>query len=184
MTNPSPFASKRGQSFKVRSAMDWLAIFLATGFGVGVIPYGPGTFGSAVGLLIAVGLISTFSLDVVVLQNALILASLLLAGVGIWASARAERCFERKDAGQIVIDEVCGQVMSFVFIAPYLARLGPAWRWWMLVGFALFRVFDMFKPYPINRLQDLEGGFGVMMDDVVAGLYTAALLSLVLFWVL
>ena len=182
MKIPGPFAGKRGQAFQVRGATDWLAIFLATGFGVGFIPFGPGTFGSAVGLLIAAGLIATFSLDVVLLQNALILASLLLAGVGIWASGRAERCFERKDAGQIVIDEVCGQVMSFVFMAPYLVRLGPAWRWWMLAGFVMFRIFDMFKPYPINRLQDLEGGFGVMMDDVVAGIYAAALLSLLLFF--
>jgi phosphatidylglycerophosphatase A len=180
MTNPSPFASKRGQSFNATGAMDYLAIFIATGFGAGFIPFGPGTFGSAVGLLIAYGLISIFSLDAVVLQNSLILASLLLAAIGVWASARAERCFGRKDAGQIVIDEVCGQVMSFVFIAPYLARLGPAWRGWMIVGFVLFRAFDIFKPYPINRLQDLEGGFGVMMDDVVAGIYAAALLSLLL----
>ncbi|MGH9838447.1 MAG: phosphatidylglycerophosphatase A family protein [Blastocatellia bacterium] len=178
----SPIANKRGESFRLNGASDWIAVLLATGSGVGFIPFGPGTFGSMVGLLIVYGLISIFSLDVVLLQNSLMLTSLILAGIGIWASARSERCFDRKDAGQIVIDEVCGQVISFVFIAPYLLRLGPQWRWWMIAGFVLFRLFDIFKPYPINRLQSLEGGLGVMMDDVVAGIYAAVILSLLLFF--
>ncbi len=182
MTDPSPFASKRGQSFKVQGAMDWLAVFIATGFGAGFIPFGPGTFGSVVGLIIAYGLISVFSPYAVLLQNAILVVSAILAGVGIWSGTQAERIFDRKDAGQVVIDEVCGQVISFALIAPYIARLGPQWRWWMIVGFLLFRLFDIFKPYPINRLQSLEGGLGVMMDDVIAGIYAAVILSLLLFF--
>ena len=172
--------SKRGGKMKINGPVDLLAVFIATGGGAGLIPFGPGTWGSLVGLLIAYGLIAVFSLDVVLLQNVLILASVILAAVGIWASTRAETVFSRKDAGQIVIDEVCGQVISFVFIAPYLVRLGSQWRWWMIPGFLLFRAFDIFKPYPINKLQDLRGGFGVMMDDVVAGIYAAVWLSLAL----
>ncbi len=160
--------------------MDLLAVFIATGGGAGLIPFGPGTWGSLVGLLIAYGLVSTLGLDVVLLQNALIAVSLILAAIGIWAGTRAETIFDRKDAGQIVIDEVCGQVISFVFIAPYIVRLGSQWRWWMILGFLLFRAFDIFKPYPINRLQALTGGLGVMMDDVLAGIYAAALMSLAL----
>jgi len=179
MTDPSPFASKRGQAFKVRGARDWLAVFIATGFGVGFIPFGPGTFGSVVGLILAYGLISAFSPDAVLLQNAVFVVSAILAGVGIWAGTQAERIFDRKDAGQVVIDEVCGQVISFALIAPYIVRL-PQWRWWMIAGFLLFRLFDIFKPYPINRLQSLEGGLGVMMDDLIAGIYAAVVLSVAL----
>ncbi|MEP7337793.1 MAG: phosphatidylglycerophosphatase A [Acidobacteriota bacterium] len=174
--------SKRGGTMKIRGSLDLLAVFIATGFGAGLIPLGPGTWGSLVGLLISYGLIAVFSLDVVLLQNALIVASLILAAIGIWSSTRAETIFDRKDAGQIVIDEVCGQVISFVFIAPYIVRLGSQWRWWMILGFLLFRAFDIFKPYPINRLQSLTGGVGVMMDDILAGIYAAMLMSLAL-WI-
>jgi phosphatidylglycerophosphatase A len=158
--------SKRGGTMKIKGPLDLLAVFIATGFGSGLIPFGPGTWGSLVGLLIAYGLISAFSL--------------VLAAIGIWSSSRAESIFARKDAGQIVIDEVCGQVISFVFIAPYIVRLGSQWRWWMILGFLLFRAFDIFKPYPINRLQSLTGGVGVMMDDILAGIYAAVLMSLAL----
>jgi len=175
--------AKRGQKPKINGAVDAAALFVATGFGAGFIPFAPGTWGSVVGLLIAYGLIWTFSLNVVLLQNSLLVAGLVLAAVGVWASTRAEGIFDRKDAGQIVIDEVCGQVISFVFIAPYMARLGSGWWWWLIAGFLLFRAFDIFKPYPINRLQSLTGGVGVMIDDVLAGIYAAVLLSLALFFV-
>jgi phosphatidylglycerophosphatase A len=175
--------SKRGGAMKINGPVDLLAVFIATGGGAGLIAFGPGTWGSLVGLLITYGLIAAFSSDVVLLQNVLIIASVILAAIGIWASTRAETVFSRKDAGQIVIDEVCGQVISFVFIAPYIVRLGEQWRWWMIPGFLLFRAFDIFKPYPINKLQDLHGGFGVMMDDIVAGIYAAVLLSLALLFV-
>lgn len=176
---------KRGQSFTINGWADWIAVFVATGFGAGFIPFGPGTWGSVVGLLITYGLIAVFGSDVLLLQNSLIAASVVSAALGIWAGNRAEKIFDRKDAGQIVIDEVCGQIISFVFIAPYLVRICPQWRCpqlhlWMVAGFALFRAFDIFKPYPINKLQDLSGGFGVMMDDVLAGIYAAVILSLLM----
>jgi phosphatidylglycerophosphatase A len=180
MTPHNPFESKRGKSLKIDGAADFIAVFIATGFGAGFIPFGPGTWGSIVGLLIAYGLIAVFGSDILFLQNILIVAGLVFAGLGVWASDRAEKIFARKDAGQIVIDEVFGQIISFVFIAPYLAGLGANWRWWMIAGFALFRAFDIFKPYPINGLQGLSGGLGVMMDDALAGVYAAVALSLLL----
>lgn len=172
--------SKRGQALVINGWQDWLAVFVATGGGAGMVPFGPGTWGSIVGLLIAYGLTDVFADNVIWLQNSIILVSVFLAAIGIWAGSRAETIFQQKDAGQVVIDEVCGQVMSFAFIAPFVAQLGQRWRWWMIAGFAFFRLFDIFKPYPINRLQDLHGGFGVMMDDVLAGIYAAALLSLLM----
>jgi phosphatidylglycerophosphatase A len=180
MTPHNPFESKRGKSLKIESGADFMAVFVATGFGAGFIPFGPGTWGSIVGLLMAYGLISAFGADILFLQNILIVAGLVFAGLGVWASDRAEKIFDRKDASQIVIDEVFGQIISFVFIAPYLAGLGANWRWWMIAGFGLFRAFDIFKPYPINRLQGLSGGIGVMMDDALAGVYAAVVLSLLL----
>jgi phosphatidylglycerophosphatase A len=180
MTQHNPFESKRGKTLKIESAADLLAVFVATGFGAGFIPLGPGTWGSIVGLLISYGLVAAFGSDVVFLQNIVIAAGLVFAALGVWASDRAEKIFDRKDAGQIVIDEVFGQIISFAFIAPYLVRLGANWRWWMIAGFALFRAFDIFKPYPINRLQGLSGGLGVMMDDALAGVYAAVALSLLL----
>jgi len=180
MTQYNPFDSKRGKALKIDGAADFIAVFVATGFGAGFIPFGPGTWGSIVGLLIAYGLIAAFGSDTLLLQNILIAAGVVSAALGVWASGRAEKIFDRKDAGQIVIDEVFGQIISFVFIAPYLAGLGANWRWWMIAGLALFRAFDIFKPYPINRLQGLSGGLGVMMDDALAGVYAAVALSLLL----
>ncbi|HMB29539.1 MAG TPA: phosphatidylglycerophosphatase A [Blastocatellia bacterium] len=182
MAQNNPFDSKRGKALKVESGADLIAVFIATGFGAGFIPFGPGTWGSIVGLLIAYGLIAAFGSDALLLQNVLIAAGLVSAALGVWASDRAEKIFDRKDASQIVVDEVFGQIISFVFIAPYLAGLGASWRWWMIAGFALFRAFDIFKPYPINRLQGLPGGLGVMMDDALAGVYAAVALSLL--WML
>src|SRR5262249_2559295 len=150
--------TKRGRKLEINGPVDALAVFVATGFGVGFIPIGPGTWGSIIGLLIAYGLVWLFSLDLVLLQNALILVSIALAAIGFWAGARAEKCFDQKDSSQIVIDEVCGQAISFVFVAPYIVRLGSEWRWWMILGFVFFRLLDIFKPYPINKLQSLAGG--------------------------
>ncbi|MGE0883897.1 MAG: phosphatidylglycerophosphatase A [Blastocatellales bacterium] len=183
MTNPEPFADKRGKSFNPQGTIDWLAVVIATGGGAGFAPIAPGTWGSLVGLLIVYGLIAAFKANVVLLQNLLIVVSVFLAWIGIWAGTRAESVFGKKDSGQIVIDEVCGQVITFVFIAPFLATLGESWRWWMIPGFLLFRAFDIFKPFPINGLQSLTGGVGVMMDDIIAGIYAAALMSLALYFV-
>jgi len=182
MTRNNPFDSKRGKALKVESVADFIAVFVATGFGAGFITFAPGTWGSIVGLLIAYGLIAAFGYDALFLQNILIAAGLVSAALGVWASNRAEKIFDHKDASQIVIDEVFGQIISFIFIAPYMAGLGANWRWWMVAGFALFRAFDIFKPYPINRLQGLQGGLGVMMDDALAGVYAAVALSLL--WML
>jgi phosphatidylglycerophosphatase A len=175
--------TKRGRVMKVNGPADALALVVATGFGVGLSPIAPGTFGSLLGVGLAYLLISNLRLDILVLQNALLLISLLVTLLGIWAGTRAERIFERKDASQIVIDEVAGQLIAFVCVAPYSGRMGGDWWWAFIAAFALFRLFDIFKPYPINKLQDLTGGFGVMMDDVLAGIYAALSLSFILFFI-
>jgi phosphatidylglycerophosphatase A len=171
----------------ISAPLDRLAIFLATGLGIGFIPIAPGTFGSLLGVVICYALIQAFKFAPHLLLNALLAACVLLAIGGTWAATRAERIFNRKDAGQIVIDEVCGQLITFVFLAPAMVRLGGRWRLALAVGFVLFRLFDIFKPWPIKRLEGLGNGLGVMADDVLAGIYAAVTLTAILdfgFWIL
>jgi phosphatidylglycerophosphatase A len=100
------------------------------------------------------------------------LAAILVAvtALGVWAAHEAERALAAKDPGAIVVDEVAGMALSVLTLPPTPAVL--------LVGFVLFRVFDVLKPFPANVAQRLPGGAGVVLDDLVAGLYALALLLL------
>ena len=132
-----------------------VALSLATAFGVGYVPFAPGTFGSAVGLVIWALLPAS---DLV--QGAAILISL---AVGVWSATAAERYFGGTDPGPVVIDEVMGMLLTlFMHPVGWLGAIG---------GFLLFRVFDVIKPYPANRLEQLPGGLGVMADDGMAAIY-------------
>ena len=152
---------------------DYLALSIAT-CGVGYLPLMPGTFGSllAVGifLLLARNLAGSSLVAVVVV---LILTSTV---AGIWAGTRAEQLSGRKDPGKVVVDEVAGQ-----FIALFPLTLFTHWSTGaVIVSLILFRFFDIVKPYPANRLQELKGGAGVMLDDLVAGVYAAVVVSIIL----
>jgi phosphatidylglycerophosphatase A len=168
------------------TARDYLALAVAT-TGVGLAPVAPGTLGAAVGvglylLLRATSVYvfaaaalrgwSTPSLESVRLSFMLVMLTVLTI-VGIWAATRTERLLERKDPGVVVIDEVVGQLITYVFVP-----LNTGW-WAVAAGFVVFRAFDIWKPYPIRRLEALESGLGIMADDVLAGVYAATLMSLV-----
>ncbi len=161
----------------LQGPVDGLAVVLATGFGLGFIPFAPGTFGSLLGVAICYGLVQALKFEPHLLLNAIVGASFVVGVVGTWAATRAERVFQRKDASQIVIDEVCGQLITFVFLAPALSRIGADWRTGLAAGFVLFRLFDIFKPWPIRRLESFGSGLGVMADDVLAGIYAAVALT-------
>jgi phosphatidylglycerophosphatase A len=135
--------------------MTRLALAFATACGVGYVPLAPGTFGSAVGLLLWWALPASPSV-----QGAAIVT---LFAVGSWSGSVAERHFRRTDPGQVVIDEVMGMLIT-LFLIPV------GWRG-ALAGFLLFRVADVIKPYPANRLEALPGGIGVMADDAMAAVY-------------
>ena len=152
---------------RTHSTLDYAALAIAT-FGVGYLPLIPGTFGSMVGVAIFL-LLPFWQLQV------LFIAAII--PLGIWAAFRTERLLGLKDPGKVVVDEVAGQMIALLPLA-FLAN-GPSWVW-VIVSFNLFRLFDIFKPYPINRLQGLPGGLGVMMDDALAGVYAAVALSLLL----
>jgi phosphatidylglycerophosphatase A len=171
-----------------RVAADYLAVALAT-CGVGFIPVAPGTWGAGLGVAIYLLLGRAAEALVVggafarglqpsalalqqVLTALLLLAVVVVSLAGTWAATRSEELLGRKDPGAVVVDEVAGQLISFLFV-PW-----GAGAWAVVAGFLAFRVFDIWKPYPINRLEALKGGLGVMADDVLAGAYAAALMSL------
>jgi phosphatidylglycerophosphatase A len=148
-----------------KSGLDYLALAIAT-CGVGYLPLIPGTFGSLVG----VGIFLLLPRIAIIL-----IAILAFTSAGIWAASRTETLLGRKDPGKIVVDEVAGQLIALVPLA------FVKWSITMvIISFILFRLFDIVKPYPANRLQDLEGGMGVMCDDLVAGAYAAIIVSGVL----
>ncbi len=171
-----------------RTAGDYVALALAT-WGVGLIPIAPGTWGSAVGVVIYLGLgrlterVFNFSvergLDLSpqefpgILTTVMLITILLVALAGIWAGTRAEKLLGKKDPGAVVVDEVAGQLITFLFV-PWLTT----WTWSVVVGFIAFRVFDIWKPYPVRRLEGLGGGLGIMADDMLAGFYAATVMSL------
>jgi phosphatidylglycerophosphatase A len=152
---------------------DYLALSIAT-CGVGYLPLAPGTFGS----LVAVGIFLLLARTTP--PNALVAVVLItivvVTFVGIWAATRTEQLSGRKDPGKVVVDEVAGQ-----FIALFPLTLFTRWSTLaVIVSFILFRFFDIVKPYPANRLQELHGGAGVMFDDLVAGVYGAVIVSIML----
>ena len=145
--------------------MSRLALLLATAGYVGLAPVAPGTWGSAAGvcLLLLVRLTGNAGFE------ALLLAVVL--AVGVWAATAAERHYGRTDPGAIVIDEIAGMLIALFWI--------PVGWPGLLVGFLAFRAFDIVKPFPARTAERLPAGWGVMADDVVAGLYAYLTVRLV-----
>ena len=140
------------------------ALAVATALGAGYAPIAPGTFGSAVGLLLWLVLPSS-----TLVQGIAILA---LFAIGSWSGSVAERHFGRTDPGQVVVDEVAGMLVT-LFLIPV--------GWAGAIGaFLLFRIADIVKPFPANRLERLPGGIGIMADDIMAGIYANVALRLTL----
>jgi phosphatidylglycerophosphatase A len=164
--------------------VDYIALALTT-FGVGYIPGAPGTYGSAVGVgiycLVAAfeshgavhnavhGVVPPLVLAFHWAVNAVALTLFCLAGV--WASGRAISLLGNEDPPEAVVDEVMGQLITFCFV-PF----GVTWPL-IAAGFILFRVFDIWKPFPVRALEILPGGLGVCADDVVAGVYAGVCLA-------
>jgi len=142
-------------------------VFLATGFNVGNIPLAPGTFGSLIGLPLC------FLLAGIQLPPAIILAVLFI-GLAVWVSNAAEKILKKKDPGCIVIDEVCGMVVTLIGLPFNLTTV--------VIGFIIFRILDILKPFPIGTLDKrLSGGIGIVADDVVAGIFANIFLSILLY---
>jgi len=151
------------------------SIWIATGLGAGYFPVAPGTAGSAVGLALVLALRQT-SLGPAGLAVSLTALSGLLFAVGVWSAGKAEKVFGRVDPGQVVIDEVVGQIITFV-ATPRVAWVG------LLAGFLLFRAFDVVKPFPARQCERFPGGWGIMLDDLVAGVYSLIALVILGRWI-
>lgn len=172
---------------KPSNFLDYFAIAVTT-FGVGYLPIAPGTWGSmvAVVIYIAAGWLWTvtgiyfFGFDgrsdaafgawVAVVISLFIFS---FCQLGIWAAGRSTEFFGNTDPSEAVVDEVIGQLIVFLFI-PF------TWSWPLILsGFLLFRLFDIWKPYPIDALQSLPGGIGICADDILAGVYAGACLAII-----
>jgi phosphatidylglycerophosphatase A len=143
--------------------MNRFAVLLATSLGAGYFPVAPGTAGSAVGVVIylltrhrsapeQIGLLAVISV------------------IGVWAASVAARHFGRDDPGPVVIDEVAGQLLTLLLTG---VGVGGA-----IVGFFLFRVLDIFKPWPARQFESLHGGLGIMADDLMVAVYGNLLMHL------
>jgi phosphatidylglycerophosphatase A len=133
-----------------------LAVAIATIAGAGYFPIAPGTVGSAVGIVIY---LLTRQMAPA-WQIGLLLAISL---IGIWAADVAERHFQREDPGHVIIDEVAGQLMTLLLLDVGITGA--------VIGFFVFRILDIIKPWPARQLESLHGGLGIMADDLMAGVY-------------
>jgi len=146
------------------------AVWLATCGPLGYCPIAPGSVGAALGVLLVVALarLPIAAGSVTALVG---LVAVVLFAVGVPASTAAERYFGRKDPGAVVIDEVVGQMLTL------LAAPRSGWKG-LLAAFLLFRFFDVIKPFPARRLERAPGGWGIMLDDVAAGVWSLLAFSL------
>jgi len=132
-------------------------------FYLGHSPIMPGTMGSLAGLLIYFVVKDKFPIYA--------FSILFLFTLGIIFSSEAEKIYKRKDAQMIVIDEACGMMLS-LFLVPYSL-------WIAILGFVLFRVFDILKPPPAKAIEKFSGAFGIMFDDIIAAIYTNFILQII-----
>jgi phosphatidylglycerophosphatase A len=143
-----------------------LIMFLATGFYSGRLPKAPGTWGSLVALPIHFFLMKLSF-------NSYLIALGIIFVIAVSVSGSAEKILDTKDPGCIVIDEIIGMLVALFAL--------PATPFIFVLGFIFFRIFDIFKPFPVNWFDShINGGLGVVMDDIVAGVYSYLCLKIVL----
>lgn len=175
-----------------RRASDYVALAVAT-CGVGYLPLAPGTWGSLLAVAVYVYAQAALlggSIDNPVLLDfkfffmGQLIAIVIITVVGIWAASRTERVLNLKDPGKVVIDEVAGQLIALLPLPLMMAVL--PWSWihsigepiQVLAAFLFFRLFDIVKPYPARKLESLHGGLGIMADDLIAGVYAAIIVAI------
>jgi len=140
------------------------SLCLVTGFGIGLLPIAPGTYGSILGMALFLALAHLY-----LSLFWLILIVLMLYFVSYFAVQSALRIIEKPDPGEIVIDEVLGMMLVMMVVPPE-----PKWA---LLAFILFRIFDILKPWPINQVdRKLKNALGVILDDVLAAVYSGIII--------
>jgi phosphatidylglycerophosphatase A len=170
--NPTPMTSSAVRKPRVSLAV-------ATAFGLGYLPKAPGTWGSLAGILVYVLTQIYFPLNGIVGAHFRLIdraswagltglpVTIVIALVGVLCATRAANFSKQKDPQFVVIDEVSGQHLTYLFSLTLLN-----WKY-LLLGFILFRVFDIWKPFPVRQAESLPCGWGIMADDWIAGIYAA-----------
>ena len=145
----------------MKNRPSFLSMLIGTGLGTGFSPIAPGTAGALLAAVVWFGL--SFCMSEVWLLWTTVVLVLVFTGAGVWAANRLEEVWG-EDPKRVVVDEMVG-----TWIALLAAPAGHLW--YGLAAFGLFRLFDIFKPLGIRRMERLPGGIGVMMDDVLSGIY-------------
>ncbi len=156
------------QIFRKADTSGKTELIISTWFGIGFFPDAPGTYGTiaAIPFIIILDYAGKFYS---------ILFLIFITALGIWAAGRSQVLLGRHDPGEVVVDEVAG-----IFLTMCLLQFS----WISLsLGFIFFRIFDILKPYPIKRIEKLRGGFGIIMDDLFAGLYAFVAVKMVLYFI-
>lgn len=154
--------------------MKKFAIFFATFFNVGKFPGAPGTLASGVTMVVVFIFNYFFQPDPLIMISAIIIIFL----AGIKPSGITEEHYGHKDPHEIVIDEVAGQMVSLLFLPAVLSTKSIAAY---IAGFFIFRFFDILKPFPVRQADRIKGGFGIMIDDILAGLYSLGTIHLLIY---
>jgi len=176
-----------------RTAKDYLALAIAT-CGVGYLPLAPGTWGSMLAVafywylatLMGGSIDTAATIDPPIFLCGQLIVIIVITVLGIWAASVTERVLVIRDPQKVVIDEVVGQLIALSPL-PLMMSLWPdrirndafGWGVMILAAFLLFRFFDIVKPYPARKLESLHGGLGIMLDDLVAGVYAAIVVAVI-----
>jgi phosphatidylglycerophosphatase A len=160
LTPPSPL----GGEGKGEGKTSYFILFLAAGFGAGYSPIAPGT----VGTLVAIPIYYFLSFIPFPLYELTLITFFFLS---CWISEKAQRHWGKRDHPRIVIDEIMGFLITMLWL--------PKTTLFIILGFFLFRFFDIVKPPPIRLLERVKGGYGVVLDDVLAGVYANIVLQIV-----
>ena len=171
-SSSNPIQNEEKVRTKVKTIWAWK---VATFFGIGYLKPGPGTWGSVAAVLLWATFAFTLHPSALTLTLALLIGIVVATALGIPAATIVERESGRTDPGFVVIDEVIGQ---------WIALLGSPFDWRHgLIALVLFRLFDITKPFPVRRLERLPGGWGIVFDDVAAGLYALGIASVLRIWI-
>lgn len=159
--------------------MNW-KLWIAQGFGIGRIPVAPGTFGSVLGVAFFGALLCSHSVTVI------IAAIVITSGLSVWLCGEAEKILGQTDPGSVVLDEIAAIPLCFlgpVCLVGAKPELFFGTRCWLTVAvFVLFRIFDVWKPWPVRKSQNLPGGWGVTIDDLLAAVYVNVVATLGMWW--
>ncbi len=153
-----------------------LTLLISSGLGTGYIPFASGTWATALAILFYWPMAGWNRLPSQG-GNLWIYGGIIAAvsALGTWAADYAEKLYQEKDPHRVVIDEIAGYFVSMTLL--------PFHWGWLVAAFFVFRLFDVWKPYPIRQLQQLPGGVGIMIDDLLAGVYTCVVLHVAKIWV-